>query len=114
MTETSAPAPAPLGRWWPDITPGTSRTEGERLISLACAVRLTGVAAADQGWSTRANRAETAAEHFADWLADCGEPEARTRRYVLLLACELAVPGDTGWRDVIETAKWMLAFARST
>lgn len=104
--------------WWAGIPAlgTTPRTEADRLTALACAVRVTSpaVTAADAGWTTATNRAERAAEHFADWLADAGtNAGARTRRIVLCLTCDLAVPG-TEWRDIIATAKWMLAFIHDT
>ena len=115
MTTTNTSTTAvPMARWWPVIPPGMTRHQAERLTALACAIRILGVTAEDTGWTTRSNRAETAAENLADWLHDAEtDDEARIRRYLLLLSADLTVPGtDTGWREVRETAKWMIAFAR--
>jgi len=106
--------------WWaglPGLSTAATRTEADRLTALACAVRITApaVTAADGGYTTATNRAETAAEHFADWLADAGsDADARTRRICLCLTSTLAVPDATGWRDILATAKWMLRFIRDT
>lgn len=102
--------------WIPGLSAAANRTEADRLTALACAVRITSpaVTAADAGQTTATNRAETAAGHFADWLADADDDGARTRRICLWLTSTLAVPESTGWRDILSTAKWMLKFIHDT
>jgi hypothetical protein len=100
--------------WWagiPAIGTALTRRESDRLTALACAVRMIAVTADSGGYSTEANKAETFAEHFADWLGDedVDDQAARRRRICLCLTVDLGAR-DTSWRDVLSTAKWMLAF----
>lgn len=100
--------------WWagvPAIGTALTRREADRLTALACAVRMIAVTADSGGWTTESNKAETVAEHFADWLGDddVDEPAVRRRRICLCLTVDLGAR-DTSWRDVLATAKWMLAF----
>jgi hypothetical protein len=100
--------------WWagvPALGTALTRREADRLTALACAVRITPVTADSGGISTEANRAETAAEHFADWLGDddVDDAAARRRRICLCLTVDLGAR-NTHWKDILATAKWMLRF----